>query len=247
MIIMELNSEELLDNNLFENNCKTLKRISIRSRPFYCKGLKKIGQDLHCLALQNLALCQNLEEFSTPVHAHDLKLISKSMTLKKLNLNDINEYNLQPILLDGMNFPNLKYLSIKTRIYDTSRIIAQVSKQFLPELERLYICSRRSFLDYAKVDFAALEKMLKNFPKLKSLQIDGDSVIAIDVPNEHLSVIFRESGIFIIFGKVKEINMSDRQINFEDFLEDDPLTLGKYYKEKRNFAKWCQNNIGYGY
>ena len=89
---------------------------------------------------------------------------------------------------------------------------------------------------------------MKSFPKLKSLQIDGNSVnSAIKVSNECLSTIFRDSGIFIIFGKVKEMEMPDRQKNFEDFLGQDPLLLGKYYKEKRNFAKWCENNIGYGY
>ena len=235
-------------NNLFENNCKTLKKISIRVRPFYCKGLKKIGQDLQCLTIQSLALCQNLEEFNGPVHAHDLKLISKFITLKKLELNDVYSYNLKVILSDGMNFPHLKYLSIKTgggETYDTRRIIAHISKQFLPELERLYISSRKRLFNNRQLDFATLEKMLKNFPKLKSLQIDGNSVTAIDVPNDNLYTIFRDFGIFIIFGKVKE--MPYRQKYFENFLKHDPLILDKYYKEKHDFSKWCGNNVGYGY
>ena len=233
-------------NNLFENNCKTLKRIKICVWPLHCQKILFKDQQ-KCVSLQNLALCQNLEEFSGAVHGHDLNVISKSQTLKKLEIEYTDEENLRDLLSKKMNLPNLKILSIKTERFDTSELFLNISKQYLPSLERLYIRSEKKYFYNYPLKLATLKKMMKNFPKLKSLQIDGSCVTAIDVPNEYLSAIFKKFGTFIIFGKVKEINMPDRQTNFEDFLENDPLTLGKYLKDKRSFAKWCENNIGYGY
>ena len=234
-------------NNLFRNNCKTLKKINVRIMPYFCRSLEMKFYQPECVTLKSLDLCQNLEEFRGPAHGHDLKLICESQILKKLELKDITQHNLEDILSHGMSLPNLKHLAIKTEQIFIKSMFVQVSEQYLPTLERLYISSEKIFSHYTRLDLETLEELLENFPTLKSLQIDGDYITAIDVPNECLTDIFRDYGIFIIFGKVMEIEMCDRQKNFEDFLEQDPLLLGKYYKEKRNFAKWCENNIGYGY
>ena len=104
-------------------------------------------------------------------------------------------------------------------------------------------------------EFEAAEKnfdhVIKDLRKLKSIQIDVKFVSGSYITNQFLYELFKSTGVLVIFGKVKETKKSylpvGRQKGFEDFLEQDPLTFGQYMIKKRSFAKWCENNPGYGY
>ena len=82
---------------------------------------------------------------------------------------------------------------------------------------------------------------------LKSIQIDGGCISNIHLSKEDLYQMFKDTKIFVIFGKVKKSKMSERQKCFEEFLNQDPITWKRYQMEKQKFANWCKSNFGYGY
>ena len=225
-------------NKFFENNHKTLKKIDFETCPRHCECWDS-------LSLKSLSLCQNLEELSGTFHLHDMKWISQSRSLIKLEIRNGSE--LKWILGEKINIPNLKYLSINNYRSDENVDYDKLSEQHLPALEKLYITTEDAFYskNRATLELEHILDLVENFPKLNTLQFDEEKLPEVNIPNEDLYEIFKDYGILVIFGGVNKV--SNIQENFEDFLEHDPPTLEKYYQAKRSYAKWCKINHLFGY
>ena len=247
----QINSNKFRDslNNLLEKRQHVLKSFKINGFPDLCSLTTEFAtlRPPCNSSLQNLKVCQNLEEFSSTIHAHDFNPISESETLRKLKFTFLYEEEMKIVLSNGMKLPRLKYLSMVTR-YDPKLLFQQLSQQFFPLLERLYIHSEKHIWEPStRLDLGTFKTFIESVPKLKSIQIDGNCVSAMDISNEYLHHIMRDCDIFVIFGKTKTLSIRSRQSNFEDFLQHDSVTFGKYHVMKRNFMKWCESNHGYGY
>ena len=220
---------------LIENNRSTLKIV-------------KINMCTKCKLLENVCLTSGkiLEEFNGQIVERGAEMVSKFQTLKKLRLVKIYPHDFQTIFSGKISLTNLKYLSIDfAEPYVTERIFREISGNHFPALERLYVHS-----DPSKYNNKPL--LLKTFTaliteNLKSIQIDGGCVSNTHLSKKDLYQFFKETKIFIIFGKVKKSKMSERQKCFEELLRQDEITLKRYLMEKQKFALWCKSNPGYGY
>ena len=246
-------------NNLFEKNKESLKIVKLHSMAYNCRCKNKSSDEEDddeedCVPL-SLNVCQNLEEFrGISLNEHDYQVLSQVSTLKKLELHRILASDLKCI---NSIMPRLEYLSIDFRLIShPCSIFRQLSSvvQYFPNLERVQISYKKLELKLTEHcpfrEFEAAEKnfdhVIKDLRKLKSIQIDVNSVGGIDITNQHLYDLFKSTGVLVIFGKVKENQLSIRQKEFENFLEDDPTTLGHYMIKKRKFVEWCKNNPEYG-
>ena len=145
-----------------------------------------------------------------------------------------------------MSLPYLKYLFINLiHPYISERLFREISGNHFPALERLYVYPGISKYTNKTVTLKSLNCLITK--NLKSIQIDGNSFSDIKLSNKDLCSLLNNSGIFVIFGKVKETKMSDKQKKFEEYLKHDPITLARYQMEKQKFVDWCESNIGYGY
>ena len=188
-----------------------------------------------CEPLTNLQLCQNLEEFRGSLHSHDLKTLSELPNLKKLKLKRLEGRKALEYLLNHMNLSKLKHFYLKSNCDELAR-------HHFPALERLCLTS-------AYMADESLEELIKNCPSLKSIQFPN-GIYHNTISNEVLCKIFKDKDIFIIFDAVIHKNNweSTQQKSFEDYLiENDLIAFRKYNRMKKDFLKWCKNNIGYGY
>ena len=229
-------------NKFFEINHKTLKKIDLRLSPEHCNILCNFS-------FTSLSLCQKLEHLSGAFHDHDMEWIFQARSLKKLELT-LGGYELESVFDTKMDMPNLKCLSINGLSLGNDQNIDydKLAKQHLPALEKLYLTSEDSCFDdseRATLHLAQLKKIVENFQNLVTIHIDEEPLPEVDVPNEYLYEIFKNYGILVIFGSIKE--RSKVQKNFEDFLEHDPLTLEKYKEAKCSHAKWLNYNHSCGY
>ena len=75
--------------------------------------------------------------------------------------------------------------------------------------------------------------LLKNTPKLKSIQFNG--CLANNLSNKLLLKIFKQLNVFIIFGDLK------RQLELEDYLRNRSIVhFEKYNKTKMDFINQCE-------
>ena len=224
-------------NTFFEINHKTLKRIHLRLSPEHCE----------CnFSFTSLSLCQKLEHLSGVFHEHDMEWMSQARLLKKLEWT-MDGYELESVFDTKMDMPNLKCLSINGLYLKNEHSIDydKLSEQHLPALEKLHLTTEDAhFENRPTLDLEQILKLVENFPKLDTLQIDGieeESLPEVNVPNEDLYEMFKDFGILVIFGSVNHVS-NNIQKKFEDFLEHDPVTLEKYNQAKLAYAKWCKNN-----
>ena len=215
-------------NSLLEKKAEKLKIFKKNYAYQFCKENGKRS----CFPLKKFALCQNLEEFCGKLHGHDIAYLSKLTNLKKLSLGliDFKNQHLKSIF-DGTNFSQLKYLSIKP--YVNEKFCEKLTNHFFPNLERFHISSDR-------LNEEDLRNLIKNAPKLRSIQLDRP---ILEISNQSLYEIFKNSNILVIFGK--NGSKDGKQSSFEEFLIETDL-FRKYHRMKKNFEKWCDNNPEYG-
>ena len=250
--------------------------------PCDCDSLKdafKIFIEKNQRTLQNIMLdvcfmCDSLRQLSFH-HSNVLEELKHGIndlnfvidkfqgTLKKLILRKESPRELEEILsaMTQMNLPNLKYLAIHGTNENyggksTSKLFQSLTKNQFPCLERLYVNSDRSPYVNTPLALATFKRLITK--SIKSIQFDGTSVSEINVPNKYLCDLFTKSGIFIVFGKVKETKfypwekekeskIRKKQKEFEEYLKRNHSIWEKYQTEKHIFAKWCRKNQGYGY
>ena len=233
--------------NLLYKKEKTLKRIKLD----YLSIGAPFGSQL-----DNLIVCQNLEEFDGTLFCHETKQLSMLPKLKKLILltTDTGGFsNKSKTILHGISLQRLKYLSVQ--LFDDglsdmehNECCPILIKNDFPALERLYLSSKGA---KATIEFKYFEDFLDRAPNLKSIQIDED--FNFDITNEDLFKMIKDRNIFVVFGQVlhnrttKSKRNLFRQIALEDFLINDPIVYLRYGKMKQQFKVWCENNYGYGY
>ena len=155
-------------------------------------------------------------------------------------------YELESVFDTKMDMPNLKCLSINGLYSEKNIDYDDLAKQHLPALERIYLTSENTyFQNRATFDLAQIKNMVKNFPKLETVQFNEELLPEVNVPNEYFYEIFKDYGILVIFGSIKK--GSKIQKNFEDFLKHDPLALEKYKEAKCSHEKWLNYNHSCGY
>ena len=227
-------------NKLFEKKKSVLKSIKMLNLGDpTCKLPKK-----PCVSLTNLRSCQNLEEFCGNLHSHDLKTLTDLPNLTKLKFNKLESIKDFEYVLKNMNLSKLKYLSLFLVVYDKhfneESLCDKLASQSFLALERLCIESMSK---------ESLKQLIKNCPKLKSIQIPSGNY-RFKIPNKVLCQIFKDESILIIFGKAIQKNnqQNTEQKSFEGYLVKHDLEEFKRYRRMReDFAKWCEANPGYGY
>ena len=233
--------------NLLYKKEKTLKSIKLNYLPFDASISSQ---------LDNLIVCQNLEEFGGALFCHETKQLSMLPKLKKLRLLTTDtggSSNKSKTILHGISLPRLIYLSVQ--LFDDGLLDMEhneccpiLTNSNFPALERLYLSSKGA---KATLEFKHFEDFLDRAPNLKSIQIDED--FNFDITNEDLFKMIKDRNIFVVFGQVlhnrttKSKRNLFRQIALEDFLINDPIVYLRYGKMKQQFKVWCENNYGYGY
>ena len=233
-------TNQLVDawNNFLKEPSKVLKRLKISMQCEYYK-------------LENLSLCQNLDEFCLEgrVSYDDMKRVFQMKSLKKLELKDVPISNLI-MGLDKSNLPNLENLLIETYI-DQGWLCSLnlfdhlISKKYFPVLERLYV-STRNFNVFRIVNTKCIAS---NFPKLKSIQIVDEQALKNRTVDskildefQFLYQLFKDFSIFVIFGKVNIFY--EKQKKFEEyFFDEDPSTFRKYLSMKQNYGNCFESRF----
>ena len=240
------------------NNCEYLKEISFFNMKCFLPSLKHIkafdyflgkrSQTLKSIdtdmalrifsmiqqhMLENLKLCKNLEDFSVPLNDEDLTSLSEIPKLKRLVL--INTVSLDKFILcfNSINLSSLRYLSFRhSSVILNNSFLPELAKIHFPVLERLYFHPER-ISHTCNMEQKTLVGLLKNTPKLKSIQFNG--CLANNLSNKSLLKIFKQLNVFIIFGDLK------RQLELEDYLRNRSIVhFEKYIKTKIEFMDQCE-------
>lgn len=218
--------------------------------------------DQLCNGLENLYLCEKLEEFSGSYYPSMNNFLSESKTLEKLKLT-IKSHPMPNWL--KINLPKLKYLVI--RIYYWSYYLDENSipnwpKSNFPELKCLVI-RMDNFLQgsiLAETQYPALERLkiqseniktfiddysyqfLKNCPNLKSIQFEDFSDENLDETEfANLYNIFENGKVFVFLGD----DDPNQKLFLNYILEFNPKLLVKYEQELQKFTDWCRQNPEY--
>ena len=244
-----INQKKIALNHLLDKKKDTLKSFKMSNFIGLCNEIDS-RWIVPCVSL-NLSLCQNLEEFDGGyIHGHDFAMLSKLRNLKKLKF-------FKHSVAEGpefkLNFPHLTHLSI----YKYNSKCYNLTSYEFPALERLHLYSSAG--EEHRIKMNVVDHFVKKCGNLKSIQLDGTSCL--DVPNEYIYKLFKESNIFVIYhGKFKSlirdsqdvdpfeeqiqplIEMFDYQKSFEEFLlKKDPSLLLKYLNMKLGVSSWCEN------
>ena len=254
------NYDRQLDSEIIKNladNCEDLEHIFIGGENLYSKPAKTrmawnyfLGQrsqhlktfhldmSLICrprVSLDNLKLCRNLEELSLNTDYKDLKMLPYLPALKKLVLIGIPCGHKDMIkCFKSLDLSNLKYLSFRHNVIIGENVFLEsLAKISFPVLERLYY--HPDDISDITIKEKTLQTLLKNTPKLKSIQFSGQ--IANDLTNEFLFDIFKKSNVFVLVGD------SVSQIELENFFkQSDSVQSEKYQIMKAEVLKWWYEN-----
>ena len=187
----------------------------------------------HFIELENLKLCQNLEEISIRFDKHHLTMIPELPKLKKLVLfGYLSAEDLIPCF-QSMNLSSLKYLSFRNfrELHEESFWTKFAMIQF-PVLERVYF--HPNWKNYPSLKQKHLQNLLNNCPQLKSIQFSGK--LGNNLSNKFLFDIFKMSNVLVIFRD------SFKQFEMEDYFKNRNVSLyEKYQLMKKEFSKWCEN------
>ena len=205
--------------------------------------------------LENLILCQNMEEiWITRFELEDatLKDIMNLPKIKRLVLNtDTSRISFPLSFIQEHSFTNLRYLKLNYN-WDRGNLYTFGNMKF-PVLERFaihihWMCPKIDFIE-AEEFTTDIYQLVANSPKLKSIQLHG-KIFHIEA-NRNMSLqLCRDRTIFITFGtfthevtRTKYEKYQKFQNEFEKMIEDnDTMTKTKYHELKRNFVTWEKMN-----
>ena len=243
-------------------NCQYLEAINIFSKRMYYPSLdeyndwsssfdiffnerkltlKSLGLDgffslAHTSFLQNISICENLEEL-TLRNCTLAKLCQESL-LHILGLKKLVISNTYSNFIYNMHFHNLKYLIIADT-FSRKEDFEKLSKLLFPVLERVYI-NIPEYSDQCAKDF------LKNSPMLKSAQLYLKERTFKIKPQTIISMIDLmdtavKENIYLDFGST--INSSLKAVLLQQGIsESQSAMIDKYYGLKNDFDQWCKNN-----
>ena len=163
-------------------------------------------------------------------------MLSEIPKLKKLVLN--NNHCPRKLLwcLESMDLSCLRYLSISFRnIYLENghhHLLTKLAALHFPALERLYF-NPTDKNSSNSLDQKALQNLLENAPKLKSIQF-GQRFIT-NITNRFLFDIFKRSNVLAFFGD------SLSQLEMENYFKNKSTEqFEKYQEMKMGFLKWFE-------
>ena len=224
---VERNSIGMLWNYLIGQRSKTLKSIHV---DVDLGDYSIIGYPF--IEMENLKLCQDMEEISIRFDTKHLTMLSELPKLKKIVwFGFLSSEDLIPCF-QSMNLSSLKYISFR-RIHDLDsvRFWTKFSMMNFPVLERLYF-HRKGLDKPLKQNF--VQNFLNNTPYLKSIQFGG--CLANNLTDKFLFDVFKNSNIFVIIGD------SLKQLKMEDYFKSRSTALfQKYQLMKEEFSKWCED------
>ena len=187
-------------------------------------------------SLFNLKLCKSLENVSMRLDDEDLKMLSDIPKLKKLVLK--NNHCPKRLLwsLESMDLSSLRYLSISFRNNDSPHLLTKLADLHFPMLERLYLNPESENISNS-LDQKALNSLLENTPKLKSIQF-GRRFITTDKTNIFLFDISNYSNVLAFFGD------SLSQLEMENYFKNRSTEqFEKYQEMKMAFLKWFEKPV----
>ena len=191
--------------------------------------------------LQNISLCENLEELTlkncTLSLESGIKSISCLKGLKKLVV--IN--NAFGHCVNHMDYSNLKYLVVMDTFLGIENFERLSKKQF-PQLERAYI-TIPGYSEQATKDF------LTNCPMIKSAHLPAKTKWNKDFnldPQSAVSMINLmdmaiKKNIYLEFGSDIIMNLEFALLQ-NGITESQSAILDQYHAMKTNFDQWCKNN-----
>ena len=238
-------------NTFFNAKRQTLKSFAI-TRIYQYANDHNVNESS---VLENINLCQNLEELS--VYQFDLQnstlidiinlpkiktLILNGTTLRKTGFTTIP-------YLQGSIFMNLKYLKLEYHKDkgNLSSFNLVFSKIKFPVLERFGLeILEWTLIDEDEIFINALYQLFHNSPKLKSVQLYGKCFHNEDY--RKISQQFcKERSIFVSFGIFPGKNRYEIYQEFQNDFDmkltiKDPITKIKYDNLKANFLAWESKN-----
>ena len=216
--------------NFFKEKKETLKSFILLH-----SSLMYNNQNINIL--QNLSLCQNLEELSVYSCDYVLKQLPKIAKMRKIK---------RLMFTKGDNperFERLIEFFNEARFPLLERLCIEVAKQIGENTRDLKLFSD-----------ASLKSLLQNSPSLKSIHFLGKwfKHDIWNISNQLLFDIIKESNIYINFGKVKiaydykvgailsaKDKNQKRQLSLEQYLLDHDMSVfNKYQKMKEHFYIW---------
>ena len=215
-------------NDLFQKHKSSLKHVKIGA-----SGRVQYVPDQNNVSfLDNLTLCENLETVSvclTGFSNSDEEKIFQLQRLKKLSISGRYSLplDLTRILVTEDLMTNLEELEVSSDVFRTSnsQIIFQLPKLKILRLNHspwVLLCNRKQLImnqmncpllerlflqDFSTeypFDINALSYLVKKYPALKILRVSGN--ISKNLTYEHLYRVCKESGIFIVISKYKNLD-----------------------------------------
>ena len=213
--------------------------------------------------LENLHLCQNLEE----LEVEDFKLQHSTfvdiMNLPKLKTLVLQTRSTSRKLFLGfshsqaLTFKNLKHLKL-TYIFN-EEITLGFAKIKFPVLERLALDVNNFYIKYHgqedNITYNALCQLIANSPSLKSIQLIGKHFHNETYRNMSLQFC-KERNIFIAFSvftyEKRLFKSFKRYQEFQNGFENDlthkePMIKTKYEELRRHFSSWEKMNDWWSY
>ena len=250
-----------IGNNRIKNQMKhafdsffNAKKETLKSLDIYMFH-KSMGVQENYL-LENLNLCQNVEELSLRDFELKYSTLIEIINLPKLKTLVLNGKTLTSIKFPedcfrGYTLMNLKYLKLGCRDGNENlpSFISAFTKINFPVLERFGLEISTPGSNNISIDANAMFHLINNSPKLKSMQLYGKHFHT-NIFRKMIPYFCRERNIFTSFGTFthaissnlfKEYLMAQHSLEF-NMAAKEPVTKIKYDDLKRKFLTWEKMN-----
>ena len=245
-------------DTFFNAKKRTLKRFGVESE--YQKPTIDSNINESSL-LENLHLCQNLEELEVEHFELQHSNLIDIINLPKLKTLLLQTRSMSKKIFLGFSeaptFLNLNHLKL-TYIF-SEKIALGFAKIKFPVLERLALDINNSYMKYHEeednVTYNAICQLIANSPSLKSIQLIGKHFHNETYRNMSLqfckernifigfSVFTYEKRLFTTFKRYQEF-----QNGFEnEMAHKEPMIKTKYEELRRNFSSWEKMNDWWSY
>ena len=220
-------------NTFFEERKETLKSLS----------LANFTSSSSYHLMDNLNLCQNLEEFcakDSDLTDVDLASLVKIPNLKNLFFDNIStKPNEMTTFFLGLNTSSMKYLTLHNCNGVNEAMFSELSMLKFPLLERIHLKLRNWDSNDQSIDMEQkLEEFIENCPNLKSIQLYGKQFG--NLSKEFLTNLCQNREIYVNFGTDLDF---ETQLSMEDHLRKEDFRVWRKYQSLKNeFLKWCQDH-----
>ena len=242
-------------NTLFMKHRLSLKKIKIDKQSM-------AGQN-HIALLNNLILCENLEEIAVNMFnfcKSDIESVFQLPTLKRFAINQLACNFLRELrrtIVTNNLMANLEEFEGSCDVFRTTdpQLIFQMPKlRILKLFDDPWVLSKSKRLVLEQMNCPSLERLiinfnsqypfnvdvlsslLKQFPNLRSIQVFSFSNI--ELPHDYLYTIIKQYGIFIFWGS----RMTEGKNVEEVFRRMDEEFYFKYLEMKKKYFDWLEHH-----